>query len=47
MPRRRRGEGATLVGVKEAYVVGHRRESRSGDSLRDLGDCLEEDDDSE
>ena len=36
-----------MVGVQEAYVAGHRRESRSGDSLKDLGDSLEEDDDSE
>ena len=40
-------EGATLVGVQETYVGGHCRESRSGNPLKDLGDCLEEDDDSE
>ena len=42
-----RGERATLVGVKEAYVVGHGRESGNGNSLLNLGDCLEEDDDCE
>ena len=36
-----------MVGVQEAYVAGHGRESGSGNSLKDLGDCLEEDDDSE
>ena len=41
------GERATLVGVKWAYVAGHRRESGSGNSLKDLGDCLEEDNDPE
>ena len=28
-------------------MAGHRRESGSGNSRKDLGDCLEEDDDSE
>ena len=42
-----RGERATLVGVKEAYVAGDRRKSGSGNSFKDLGDGLEEDDDSE
>ena len=41
------GERATLVGIEKAYVVGHHRESGGGNSLKDFGDCLEEDDDSE
>ena len=41
------GERATLVGIEETYIVGHRRESGSDNSLKEFGDCLEEDDDSD
>ena len=41
------GERATLVGIKETHIAGHRRESGSGNSFKDFGDCLEEDDDPE
>ena len=41
------GERATLVGIKETHIAGHRRESPSGNSLKDFVNRLEEDDDSE
>ena len=41
------GERAILVGIEETYVAGHCREPGSGNSLKDFGDSLEEDDDSE
>ena len=45
--RGERGERATLVGVEETHIAGHHRESGSGNSVKDFGDCLEEDNDSE
>ena len=41
------GERATLVRIEETHIAGHRRESGSGNSFKDFGDCLEEDDNSE
>ena len=45
--RGERGERATLVRIKKTHIAGNRRESGSGNSFKDLRDCLEEDDDSE
>ena len=45
--REESAERATLIGVKKAHVDAQRKESGSSDSLNDLGDCLEKDDDSE